>query len=64
MAKYVLLQGIIAENYGQRFFTMTDNRDPEIMENGVRAYETIGHADTIKEAQIKLYGRSYTDRDD
>jgi len=53
MKKFVLLQDI--EN-GNRFFTMNSHRDPTKMADGSTAYRIIGYADTVKDAQLQLYG--------
>lgn len=57
--KYVLLRG---RSEGNRFFTeYKAGIDPTLVEDGTVAYAVIDYADTIAEAQIKLYGKSYTD---
>ena len=53
--EFVLLKGI---EQGNRFFTSNHIR-PERIWNGKTAYEIIGFADTIEEAQQKLYNRTY-----
>lgn len=60
--KYVILRGL---EHGNRFFTTNDPaQDQTKLADGTVAYEVIGYADTIREAQTKLYGYSTTDRDD
>ena len=52
--KFILLQGI-AE--GNRFFTSyVEGQDHTKLEDGTVAYHIIGHAETVAEAQTKLYG--------
>ncbi len=58
MSKFVILQGI-AE--GNRFFTdFVEGHDYTRLEDGTVAYRIIGYAETIAEAQTKLYGRPFT----
>lgn len=52
-AKFVLLQGIKEYN---RFFTPNTGEDPTKGENGEVWYRIIGYADSVEEAQNKLYG--------
>ena len=55
--KFILLQGIAEWN---RFFTTCiEGQDHTKLEDGTVAYCVLGHAETVAEAQIKLYGRSY-----
>lgn len=43
------------------FITTNDPKtDPTILANGTVAYKVLGYANSIAEAQTKLYGRSYT----
>jgi hypothetical protein len=56
--KYVLLRGIEWRN---KFFCFNLSDDPTKLYNGEIAYEVLGYADTVAEAQVKLYGRSFTD---
>jgi hypothetical protein len=57
--KYVILEGIHELN---RFFsTHTPGTDPTKGANGETWYRILGFADTMAEAQIFLYGKSYTD---
>lgn len=61
MHKFIILQGIIKDvNRGQRFFTTyTEGEDQTKLLDGTVAYKVIGHAETVAEAQVKLYGRTY-----
>lgn len=53
--KFVLLEGI---RNGNRFFTLNDTEsDPTRGCTGNAWYRIIGYADTVEEAQIKLYGK-------
>ena len=46
--------------YRSSFFTTyTEGEDPTKLADGTVAYEIIDFADTVSEAQIKLYGRTY-----
>ena len=55
--KFVLLEGIETDN---KFFSLnTPERDPRCSANGELWYNIIGYADTVEEAQIKLYGRVF-----
>ena len=60
MPKFVLLQGI---KHGNKFFTTNDNNeskeDKVKMNDGTKAYNIIGYADSVQEAQIALYGKSF-----
>lgn len=61
-AKYIILRGIDA---GNRFFTTnTPGRDQTRLASGEVAYEVLGFANSIREAQIFLYGFSSTDSND
>lgn len=61
-SEYVILEGIEA---GNRFFTTnTPGQDQTRLATGEVAYRVLGYANTIREAQIFLYGVSFTDRDD
>lgn len=53
--QFVILRGI---ERGNRFFT-TNHIRPERIWNGEVAYEILGYADTVGEAQKKLYDRTY-----
>jgi len=61
-SKYILLRGLLNNNC---FFTSVEKEgdDPTTFNNGEVGYEIIGYADTVKEAQIKLYGYSSTNQD-
>lgn len=51
--KYILLRGL---QWGNRFFTnYTPGWDHTKLNNGTVAYEIIGYADTVEEAQRSLY---------
>ena len=53
---FVLLR---SEN-GSRFFTFNkEGVDPTVLYDGTPAYEVIGYAETVEEAQVKLYGKAY-----
>lgn len=55
--KFVLLETI---KYHTKFFsTYTEGEDPATLWNGTIAYIVLGYADSIEEAQTKLYGRSF-----
>jgi len=54
--EFVILEGIEEKN---RFFTTNTAEDPTRLNNGIVAYEVVGYADTVEEAQIELYGRSF-----
>lgn len=55
--KYILLEGI---ELGNRFFTTNDtHRDQTKGYTGETWYRVLGYADTIEEAQRKLYGVSF-----
>lgn len=56
--KFVILQGIAERN---RFFsTHCPEQDQTKLEDGTVAYRILGYAETVEQAQIFLYGRSYT----
>ncbi len=56
--KFVLLEGI---EQGNRFFSPYERgKDPTKLEDGTVAYIVLGYADTIAEAQRKLYGHIFT----
>lgn len=61
MPKFILLEGIIKDvNKGNKFFTTyTEGEDQTKLMDGTVAYKVIGHAETVAEAQVKLYGRTY-----
>jgi len=65
-AKYILLEGLERKN---RFFCI--NRPEESEDSIVRnihtgevVYKILGYANTMKDAQMQLYGFSSTERDD
>lgn len=62
MKKYILLRGLVEGNCF--FSTNVAGDDPTRLHDGTLAYEVLGYADTVKEAQIALYGRSYTTSND
>ena len=56
--KFALFQGVLEENFGQKFFS--DNLPEENqtkLDDGRVAYKILGYAETVEEAQTKLYGR-------
>jgi len=53
--KYVLLEGL---EHGNRFFLTND--EARYLANGKEGYRIIGYAESIRDAQIKLYGKAYT----
>jgi len=61
-AKYVIYRGL---EVGNRFFSLNNKKEPEEEKvkllDGTVAYKILGYANTVAEAQIKLYGRSFTD---
>lgn len=55
--KYVLLEGL---EYFNRFFSpYTNGEDPTKSAKGETWYKILGFADSVEEAQMKLYGRVY-----
>lgn len=55
--RFVILRGI---QYGSRFFTTyIEGEGATKLKDGTVAYEVMGYADTVQEAQIFLYGRAY-----
>jgi len=65
-SKYILLEGLLRKN---RFFCMTGPEESEdsIVRNirtGEVVYKILGYANTMKDAQMQLYGFSSTERDD
>ncbi len=55
--KYVLLEGI---EHGNRFCSLyTEGVDPTLSANGEVWYVILGYADSVEEAQMKLYGKVY-----
>ena len=55
--QYVILEGL---EHGNRFFSLNSEKDPTLSETGEVWYRIIGYADTIAEAQTKLFGISFT----
>ena len=64
-AKYILYCGL---EQGNTFFSMNNPKESKYkavrLYTGEIAYKIIGYANTVKEAQIKLYGYSSTERED
>ena len=55
--KLVLLESI---KYGNRFMSKhTEGSDPTKSAAGETWYRVLGYANTVEEAQIKLYGKSF-----
>ena len=54
--RYVLLEGLREHN---RFFSLNIGGDPRISNHGELWYRIIGYAETIPEAQAKLYGKAF-----
>lgn len=59
--KYVILRGLKHRN---RFITSNDKDDPRILADGSVGYEILAYANSIREAQVFLYGRSFCDHDE
>jgi hypothetical protein len=65
--EFILLRGVVDEdsshpigNRGNIFFTTNHPEEDQTKGcTGETWYEVIGYADTVKEAQAKLYGREY-----
>jgi len=56
--KYVIMEGVLPENMGDRFFTTnSENSDPTVLTDGRIAYKILGYVNTVEQAQIFLYGR-------
>ena len=56
--KYVILEGI---EYGNKFFSpYTEGEDPTLSTKGERWYKILRYAETIRDAQMFLYGWSDT----
>ena len=53
-SKFVLLQG----EAGNKFFCLNGDDDPTKSADGATIYKIVGYADTVEEAQIKLYGEA------
>jgi hypothetical protein len=59
--KYVLMQGITDDNWLCRFYTLnTPEKDQTRGYTGEVWYQIIGYADSIEDAQMQLYGRTYS----
>jgi len=57
--KYILLKNINGNNC---FFSENNpTDDPRLSATGDVWYEIIGHANSVEEAQLKLYGGPYND---
>lgn len=54
--KFVLLRGL---EEGNEFFSTNTDSDPTKSYDGEIIYEVIGYADSVEEAQTKLYGRAF-----
>ena len=55
--KFVILEGI---KEGNRFFSTNDpEQDNRFLADGTLAYRIMGYADTVEEAQLKLYGYTF-----
>ena len=60
--KYVILEGL---EYGNQFFsTNVEGQDPTLSAEGEVWYKILGYANTIRDAQIFLYGWSDTESND
>lgn len=55
---FVILRGVA---HGNRFFSCNNGSDPTKLTDGTVGYTILGYADTVEEAQIALFGRSYTE---
>jgi hypothetical protein len=60
--KFVLFQGVQIFNWGTRFYSSNvGTADEQIRgDTGAIWYKIIGYADSAEEAQIKLWGRTYS----
>lgn len=56
--KYILLEGL---EHGFRFIITNEGEDPRYLADGKQGFRIIGYAESVRAAQIKLYGKSYTD---
>lgn len=54
--KFVILRGLKFPNTS--FFTANVG-NPTTLSDGTKAYSVVGYADSVQDAQIKLYGRSF-----
>lgn len=57
MQKFVILKGL---KEGNEFFSTNGPEDCTRLSDGTVAYKIIGYADTVCEAQLKLYNRCYS----
>lgn len=55
--KYVILEGL---EHGNKFFSLNTEEDPTLSAKGEVWYKVIGYAETVAEAQTKLFGKSFT----
>lgn len=67
--KYVLLRSVSNNSFGLKppgFFTTynKDQKDPTKLANGETAYEVIGYTETVKEAQLEIFGTTTATHDD
>ena len=59
--KFVILEGLEECNW---FFTSYEpGRDPTLSASGEKWYLVLGYADSVEEAQVKLYGRAWVERE-
>jgi hypothetical protein len=62
MSQFIILQGLVE---GNRFFTdHVKGKDQTKLADGSLAYRVIGYAETVEEAQTKLYGKPFPIRSD
>jgi len=61
-AQYAIFQGI--EEHNRFFSTNHPNEDMTKLDNGKVAYVILGYANTIADAQMYLYGKVVTERED
>jgi len=57
--KFVILEGL---KQGNRFFTSNGKEDPQVIYDGTLGYKIIGFANTVREAQVQLYGEDWVRR--
>jgi hypothetical protein len=55
--KFVILKGL--EHKNKFFSTYTEGEDPTKSDTGETWYEILGYADSVEDAQIFLYGRTF-----
>lgn len=59
--KFVILRGALEINFFDKFFSNnTPGYDHTKLRDGTTAYRVLGFADTVEEAQMYIYGRTYT----